>query len=433
MSELRLSFLADLQWRGQLHQTTAGPQLEQHLALPGRVGYCGFDPTKDSLTIGNLLQLVLLRRFQDAGHVPIVLMGGGTGLIGDPSGKDAERTLLGSEQIEANVAGQRRIIERLIDLDPKRENAASIENNASWLAPLRFIDVLRDVGKHFSVNAMIQRDSVRERLQNRDQGISYTEFSYMLLQAYDFLHLKRTRACSVQLAGSDQYGNIVSGIDLIHRTLGHHSEAYGVTTPLLTRADGKKIGKTEHGAIWLSAERTSPYAFYQYFINTEDDDVVSFLKWFTLRTQSEIEALAARQLAAPHLREAQRELARELTRTLHGDSELVKVEAATQALFSGDVRALSEELLAEVIADVPHTQHDRQQLSGEGVALIDLLPLTSLAGSKREARQFLEAGAVLVNGEKAQLDQRLSSAQLLHGRTILLKRGKKLWHATRWE
>jgi tyrosyl-tRNA synthetase len=426
------SFLHELEWRGLLHQTTSRDALTEHLKTPGRVAYCGFDPTKDSLTIGNLLPILGLRRFQDAGHKPLVLMGGGTGLIGDPSGKDDERSLLTREQVAANVAAQRRIFERLIDLDPKRSNAAHIQNNADWLEPLRFVDVLRDVGKHFSVNAMIARDSVRERLNNRDQGISYTEFSYMLLQAYDFLHLHKSQGCTIQMAGSDQYGNIVSGIDLIHRTLGADAEAYAVTMPLLTRSDGKKIGKTAQGAMWLSADRTTPYALYQYFLNTEDADVVSFLKWFTLRTQSEVSALAEQHLHKPEARIAQRELAREVTRLVHGDSELTKAEAASTALFSGDVRSLAKDLLAEVFADVPHTDHDKNQLAGEGVALLDLLPQTSLASSKREARQFLEAGAVLVNGERASLDQRLTAAQLLHGESILIKRGKKLWHATRW-
>jgi tyrosyl-tRNA synthetase len=426
-------FLHELRWRCLLHQATALEALEAHLATPGRVAYCGFDPTKDSLTIGNLLPVILLRRWQEAGHKPIVLMGGGTGLIGDPSGKDAERTLLPREQIEANVAGQRRVMERLIDLDPKRPNAAVIVNNADWLCNLGFLEVLRDVGKHFSVNAMIQRDSVKERLNHRDQGISYTEFSYMLLQAYDFLHLRRALNCTVQVAGSDQYGNIVSGIDLIHRTLGGQTEAFGVTIPLLTKSDGKKIGKTEQGAIWLTADRTSPYAFYQYFINSDDADVISFLKWFTLREQADIQEIAQHHTEAPHLRHAQRELARELTRLVHGADEVAKVEAASQALFSGEVASLSADMLSEVFADVPHTRHDKLQLEGEGVSLLDLLPQTSLAGSKREARQFLEAGAVLVNGDKASVEQRVTRAQLLHGQTILLKRGKKLWHATRWE
>jgi tyrosyl-tRNA synthetase len=255
----------------------------------------------------------------------------------------------------------------------------------------------------------------------------------MLLQAYDFLHLKRSLGCTVQVAGSDQYGNIVAGIDLIHRTLGSDSEAYGVTTPLLKRADGKKLGKTEQGAIWLSPDRTSPYAFYQYFINTDDADVGVMLKWFSMKGEAELRELLDALAREPGARRAQRELAREVTRNVHGESELAKVEAASEALFSGEVQGLSRELLRDVFADVPHTEHAKEQLSGEGVALIELLPITTLASSKREARQFLEAGAVSVNGVRAALDQRLTASDLLHDQTILLKRGKKLWHATRWE
>jgi tyrosyl-tRNA synthetase len=427
-----LPFLDELRWRGLLHQTTGDDALAKHLATPGRVGYCGFDPTRDSLTIGNFVAIKLLMHYQQSGHKPIVLMGGGTGLIGDPSGKDAERQLLSHHDLEANIAGQRRIFERILDLDPKSKNAAVIVNNADWLSKLGYIEVLRDVGKHFSVNAMIQRDSVRERLHNREQGMSYTEFSYMLLQAYDFLHLKRSLDCTVQLAGSDQYGNIVSGIELVHRAYGRSEDAFGVTAPLVKRADGKKIGKTEQGAIWLSADRTSPYAFYQYWLNVDDADVISFLKWFTFLTQPDIEAIAAAHTAAPQKREAHRALAREMTNLIHGADELTKVEAATQALFGGDVRSLGEDMLRDVFSDVPHTQHDKGLLGGEGVPLVDLLAQTSLAASKREARQFLESGAVLVNGDKADLTRHLKAPDLLHGHTILLKRGKKLWHATRW-
>jgi tyrosyl-tRNA synthetase len=432
MAEGNKGVLEELRWRGMFHQATATDPLVKHLRTPGRIAYCGFDPTRDSLTIGNLVAITLLRHWQNAGHKPLILMGGGTGQIGDPSGKDAERTLMTQEQIRANVEAQRRIMEKLIDLDPKRDNAARIVNNADWLDKLGYIEVLREIGKHFSVNAMIQRDSVRDRLHNREQGISYTEFSYMLLQAYDFLHLHREVGCSVQLAGSDQYGNIVAGIDLIHRVLGHDREVYGITAPLLMKADGKKIGKTEQGAIWLSADRTSPYAFYQYWINVEDADVVPLLKWFTFLDQPAIEALADEHARAPENRVAHRALAREVTRAVHGESELAKVEAATKALFEGDVRSLPEDMLRDVFADVPHSQHDKNSLSGSGASLVDVLAETTLANSKREARQFLQAGAVLVNGTKAGVDARLSSEHLLHGHTILLKRGKKLWHATQW-
>lgn len=439
-SATSLPFLDELKWRGLLHQTTAGDELVKHLAKLGRVTYCGFDPTSESLTIGNFIQIKLLMHWQQAGHKPIVLMGGGTGLIGDPSGKDAERQMCSPEQVEANVAGQRRIFERLLDFNPKKPNAAVIVNNADWLTRLGFIEVLRDIGKYFSVNTMIQKESVKERLHNREQGISYTEFSYMVLQAYDFLHLRRTMNCTVQTAGSDQYGNIVAGIDLIRREFGPAGEggqAFGITSPLVKSASGKKIGKTEKGAVWLTADRTSPYAFYQYWINVEDQDAGSYLRWFTMMNQDQVEDITRQHEAAPHLRIAQRELARSMTRLIHGETELSRVEAASQALFSGggggDVRGLDEALLDEVFADVPHSSHARSALDGQGVALAELLPQTSLATSKREAREFISSGAISINGTKVDNgDRKLTTADLLHGRTILLKRGKKQWHATKW-
>jgi tyrosyl-tRNA synthetase len=430
--------LGELSWRGLLHQATApAAELDAYLTTPGRVAYCGFDPTSDSLTQGNFVALKLLMHWQRAGHTPIVVMGGGTGLIGDPSGKDAERQLLNRKQIEANVAGQRRVCERLLDFDPKRPNHAILVNNVDWLDKLGYIEVLRDVGKHFSVNAMIQKDSVRARLEQREQGISYTEFSYVILQAYDFLHLRRTLNCTVQMAGSDQYGNIVAGIDLIRRQLGSgpdgRVEAYGITAPLLTRADGKKIGKTEQGSIWLSAERTSPYAFYQYWVNVEDGDVISFLKWFTFLNADTIAEIEAQHGKAPHERAAQRRLAGELTSLVHGEAERMRVEAASRALFDGDVRSLDAATIAEVFADVPHSTHASSLLAGDGASLVDLLPQTSLAASKREAREFLAKGAVAVNGERAAPDRKLTTADLLHGARILLRRGKRNWHATEWQ
>ena len=425
-------FLDELRWRGLLHQTTAGDELVKHLSTPGRVAYCGFDPTSDSLTIGNFIQIKLLMHWQAAGHKPIVVVGGGTGLIGDPSGKDAERTLMTREQDEANVNGQRRIMEKLLDFNSKNPNAATIVNNADWLDTLKFLDVLRDVGKHFSVNTMIQKDSVKERLHNREQGISFTEFSYQILQAYDFLHLRKTMNCTVQTAGSDQYGNIVAGIDLIRREMGP-DQAFGVTSVLVKAASGKKIGKTEKGAVWLTADRTSPYAFYQYWINVDDQDVISFLKWFTMMNQDQVDDLARQHESAPHLRAAHRELARTMTRLIHGESALKQVEAASEALFSGEVKSLDQKMLEEVFADVPHSSHPRNSLEGEGIDLVEFLPQTTLAASKREAREFLAGGAVAVNGQRVEANHRLTSKDLLHGRSILLKRGKKLWHATRWE
>jgi tyrosyl-tRNA synthetase len=429
-------FLAELKWRGMLHQTSATEaEVTAHLAGGSRTGYAGFDPTADSLHIGNFIPIKVLMHFQQAGHAPIALMGGGTGLIGDPSGKDNERQLMTAEHTAANVAGCFRVLERFLDFSPSRKNRAQLVNNADWLQKLGFIEVLRDVGKHFSVNAMIQKDSVRERLNNREQGISYTEFSYMLLQAYDFLHLKREHGCSIQMSGSDQFGNIAAGVDLIHRTYGRDGDqgaAYGITAPLLTRADGKKFGKSEQGAIWLSADRTSPYALYQFFVNVEDADVISLLKWYTFMSREQIEAIATAHAAAPERREAQRELARAMTATVHGKDELARVEAASHALFGGDVRALDERTLGEVFADVPHSDHAIGTLDAPGHSLVELLPATTLAGSKREARQFLESGAIAVNGERVGAEHRLTRSDLLHGARILLRRGKRQWHATRW-
>ena len=433
-------FLHELEWRGLLHQT-AGEGLDAFLRTPGRAGYAGFDPTADSLTIGNLIPITMLTHWQRAGHTPIALMGGGTGLIGDPSGKSAERPALTREQVEANVDAQRRILERLLDFDDSRPNRAKLVNNIDWLEPIGYIEMLREVGKYFSVNAMIQRESVAQRLHHRDHGISYTEFSYMILQAYDFLHLARTLDCRVQMGGSDQFGNILSGIDLIRR-LFHAapsepedtelSPAFGITAPLVTRADGGKIGKSESGAIWLSADKTSPYRFYQFWLNADDADVVRFLKWFTLLDRAEIESLEQAHLAAPHQREAHRALARHMTALIHGETERDRAEAAAKALFSGEVRALDAAMLREVAGDVPSSDHARSALEGGGMTLVDLLSQTTLAASKREARQFLDSGAVSVNGDRINADRTLTAADLLHGELILLKRGKKHWHATRW-
>ena len=427
------NFLAQLRWRDLLHQT-AGQNIEKHLIQPGRVGYCGFDPTADSLTVGNFIAIKMLMHWQRAGHKPIVVMGGGTGLIGDPSGKDSERLLLTAEQVQHNIEQQRRIFEKLLDFDTQKPNAAIIVNNHDWLKKLGYIDVLRDVGKHFSVNTMIQKDSVRERLHNREQGISYTEFSYMLLQAYDFLHLRRQYNCTVQIAGSDQFGNIVAGMDLIRRDLGaEQGHSFAITNKLVTRADGQKIGKTAGNAVWLTADRTSAYQFYQFWINTEDADVIKFLRWFTFLDQSSIDLLEQEQQQAPHLRPAQRALAQHMTELVHGAAAVNSVEHAAMALFGqGDVRALDETLLREVFADVPHSTHNKDLLDGAGTSLLELLVNTSLAQSKREAREFLHNNAIAVNGEKAKPEYQLSSADLLHGHTILLRRGKKSWHATKW-
>jgi len=419
-------FVDELRWRGLLHQSTS-ESIDEYLSTPGRAGYAGFDPTGDSLTIGNAVPMLILARWQHHGHRPIVLMGGGTGLIGDPSGKSAERQLQSAEQVRHNVESQRRIFERVIDFSGAA--GAEIVDNAEWLSKLGFIEVLRDVGKHFSVNQMIARDSVAARLNNREQGISYTEFSYMILQAYDFLHLCRTKGCRVQLGGSDQFGNIVSGIDLIRRCEG--GEAYGITNPLVTAADGSKIGKTEKGAIWVTADRTSPYRFHQYWMNTSDADAGRYLRWFTFLPREQIEALEASCTARPEAREAQHALADEMTTLFHGEHETQRARAAAAALFSGEVRSLDAALVTEIASELPASELPSNRLEGAGVPLVDLLPETSLARSKREAREFLAAGAITVNGERATADAVLRKADLLHGTIALLRRGKKQWHAVR--
>lgn len=420
--------LDDLDARGLLHQATSRTDLARHLSQPRRV-YCGFDPTRASLTIGNLVSILLLRRFQLAGHAPVVVMGGGTGLIGDPSGKDAERQLLTPELVRENVAGQRPIFESLLDFDGP--HAATIVNNADWLESLRYVDVLRDVGKHFSVNMMIQKDSVRARLEEREHGISYTEFSYMILQSYDFAHLARTRDVTIQVGGSDQWGNIVAGVDLTRRV--HGLEVFGLTTPLLTKSDGGKFGKTEQGAIWLTAEGTSPYAFYQFWINAADDDVARFLHVFSLRPLTEIAAVLAQHAANPALRTAQQALAEELTRMLHGEAGLADAKRATAALFSGDVKSLSSQLLDDVFRGAPSTSLDRGLLAGDGLSVVDLLTLADVAKSKREARQYLSSGAVSLNGERVSEEHRIGSGNLLHDRLVLIRRGKKTWHVCRFD
>lgn len=434
------TLLNELEWRGQLYQATDRDALQAHLdaadkAAGGRAVYCGFDPTADSLTIGNLVPIMLLRRFQKHGHTPVVIMGGGTGLIGDPSGKDDERRLLGPDDVAANIARQRLIFESLLDFDASKPNAARIVNNHDWLGKISFIEALRDIGKHFSVNQMIQRDTVRKRLEDREHGISYTEFSYMLLQAYDYLHLFREMGVTIQAAGSDQWGNIVSGVDLIRRIEGldddGNARSFGLTAPLLVKSDGGKFGKTEKGAIWLSAERTSPYAYYQFWINADDADALNYLRIFTDLPKDQIDALEERHAEAPHQREAQKTVAREATRTLHGAEALARAEAATDALFSGDVTGLDLATLREVFADVPHSDHDKADI-GPGMPMLDLVAGTSLVKSRREAKEFLASGAITLNGEKVGIDDAITTERLLHGQIALLRRGKKSWHVTRW-
>jgi tyrosyl-tRNA synthetase len=423
-----MDVLTDLAFRGQLYQQTDPEGLKKHLEEPRKV-YAGFDPTKDSLGVGNLVQIILLRRFQQAGHTPVVVMGGGTGMIGDPSGKSAERTIMSVEQVAHNVASQRKIFERLLRFDGP--NAAVLVNNADWLTKLGFIEVLRDIGKHFSVNMMIQKDSVRERLNNRDQGISYTEFSYMLLQAYDFSYLLEHHGVTLQAAGSDQWGNIVAGVDLIRRT--QQREAFGLTTPLITKADGTKFGKTETGNIWLNADRTSPYSFYQFWVNAGDQDIPKYLRTFSFFSHDEIDALEAEHAQNPGARAAHRALAKHMTELVHGAEGLEQAQKATDALFSGNVGDLSQASIADLFGSAPSARLTREKLAGAGYAVVDLLVDAAVVKSKREAREFLSNGAILINGRQPGPEAHLNADWLLHGEVLLIRRGKKLWHVARFD
>lgn len=405
--------LAELRWRGLFHDATPG--LEAHLREP-RVAYCGFDPTAPSLQLGNLVPVMLLRHLQRAGHTPIVLMGGGTGLIGDPSGKSSERPLLPRDELRANLERQRAQFARFLDFGG-RPSRALMRDNAEWLEPATLVTFLRDVGKHFTVNVMLQKESVKARL---DGGLSYTEFSYMLLQAYDFLELYRREKCTLQVGGSDQWGNITAGADLIRRAAG--GEAHALVAPLVTAPSGAKFGKTEAGAIYLDAAMTSPYKFYQYWINVDDRDAEGYLKLFTSLGQEEIGSLAAEQRRAPAARTAQRRLADELTTLVHGADATAGVAAASRLLFGDlDVRGADARTFDVLAGELPTAV-----LSADGGAVTDALVAVGLAKSKSEARRAIEQGGVYVNEERVTDSARaLGDGDWLAGRSVLLRKGKK--------
>ena len=405
---------AELGWRGFVHHATE--HLQRHLAEQRRTVYCGFDPTAPSLQLGNLMPLMLLRHFQLHGHKPIVLIGGGTGLIGDPSGKRGERPLLTREQIRENLQRQRDQMQRLLDFDPGPA-AAEVMDNAKWLVEQRLIDFLRDVGKHFTVNLMMQKEAVKARL---DTGISYTEFSYMLLQAYDFLHLFRTRGCTLQVGGSDQWGNITAGIDLIRRVEG--GEAHGLVAPLVTTASGAKFGKSEAGAIWLDPALTSPYAFYQFWVNTDDRDTESHLKLFSLKSPEELKQLLHRAKQNPASREAQRALAAEVTERIHGDA-VQSAMVASEILFGDfDPHEASGSVFDTLAREIPTTIIP----SKDGLTLVDAVVQGGLAKSKSEARRSIEQGGVYVNQRRVKdAARRIEPADWLADRNVLLRKGKK--------
>lgn len=410
---------AELQWRRLVHQATDPVLLPKLLDQDVLVGYIGFDPTADSLHVGHLLQLTLLRRLQDAGHRPIALLGGGTGLIGDPSFRSDERVLLTADQLHANKAAIKGQLERFLDFG---QEGAILEDNATWLMSVGLLDFLRDVGKLFSVNDMIRKDSVRSRLEGREQGISFTEFSYMLLQAWDFLQLFDRYGCRLQLGGSDQWGNIIEGVDLIRRL--RETQAFGLTSPLITKADGTKFGKTESGTVWLDARRTSPYEFFQYWIRTSDAEVGDYLRYFTFLERDAIEQLDRATDAHPERREAQRELARQVTILVHGEDETARAERAAAVLFTPEVAGLDEDTLRASLADAPSLPVQPSELA-DGISLVEALVRTGLAASRSDARRQLQAGGVYVNGHRADADKSLGPGDALHAHYVILRRGPR--------
>ena len=421
-------FITELKRRDLLVQYTS-PEIEAHLARGPAVGYIGFDPTADSLHVGSLTQLINLMRLQRAGHRPIAVVGGATGLIGDPSGKESERTLLSREQLDANLAGMQAQIERLIDLTPGK---GIVVNNFDWLGEVRLLEFLRDIGKHFSINQMIVRDSVRVRLETREHGISYTEFSYMLLQSYDFLALHDRYNCTLQMGATDQWGNIVSGADLVRRLRG--VEVFGLTTPLVTRADGKKFGKSESGNIWLDPRRTSPYQFYQFWINQEDADVERFLKMFTFLPVEEIDQIVRTHAGAPEQRQAQSRLAAEITRLVHGDAALASAQRTTDVLFSkeGDVRSLSESELRDAFRGAPSTILAPPKLGTHEAGIVAVATDAGLYPSRGQAKKDLPNGALSINGTAVtDIARVLTPDDVLSGGFIVLRKGRKHYHVVR--
>ncbi|MFO0923728.1 MAG: tyrosine--tRNA ligase [Pirellulales bacterium] len=412
--------LKELDWRGLIHQCTDRATL-QELLKTSQVVYAGFDPTSDSLHVGSLLPLMMLRRFQKAGHRPIAVVGGATGMVGDPSGKSDERNLLSKEVLEANVAGLEQQMRGFLDFDGP--SGAKLVNNYDWTKGISFLDFLRDIGKNVPVNVMLTKDSVKSRLERQDSGLSYTEFSYMLLQAFDFAYLAKTHQCSLQIGGSDQWGNITAGIDLGRRM--HGKALYGLTCPLLLTSDGRKMGKTERGAVYLSASKTSPFAFYQYFVNVEDVDVMMVLRYLTEIEQEEILELEKATKEAPHERRAQKRLAESLTELVHGKAGLDAAKRATDTLFGAAIEDLNDAQLMDIFADVPSKTLQRQRLE-EGLSIVDALVESELAKSKGEGRRLVEGGGIYLNNRKIEgIDRVLSASDLASETVMVLRSGKR--------
>jgi len=414
---------SELEWRGMLSESTEGVR-EALLASP-LTGYIGFDPTAPSLHVGSLLTVMGLARLQRGGHKPIAIVGGGTGMIGDPSGKSQERVLLSRDEVDANVAGIRAQLEKFLDFNT-RVNPARIVNNVEWLGTIDLLSYLRDVGKHFTVNYMLQKESVARRLESED-GISYTEFSYLILQAYDYLQLLDRYGCTLQLGGSDQWGNITAGIELIRKLRG--KKVHGLVWPLMTTSSGVKFGKTEAGAVWLDAQRTSPFHFYQFWFNTDDRDVVRYLKLFTFLGRETIDELARATSDRPESREAQRALAREVTTIVHGADHVTRAERAAAVLFNEPLTAAAVDDVLMVLADAPSSE---VTLPDNGISLVELLATVKLASSRSEATRLVKSGGVYVNNVRAHDEKaRLTIADAVGGEVIVLRKGRKDQHVVR--
>ncbi|HDG9591352.1 TPA: tyrosine--tRNA ligase [Staphylococcus aureus] len=415
--------IEDLKWRGLIYQQTDEQGIEDLLNKEQVTLYCGADPTADSLHIGHLIPFLTLRRFQEHGHRPIVLIGGGTGMIGDPSGKSEERVLQTEEQVDKNIEGISKQMHNIFEFGT--DHGAVLVNNRDWLGQISLISFLRDYGKHVGVNYMLGKDSIQSRLEH---GISYTEFTYTILQAIDFGHLNRELNCKIQVGGSDQWGNITSGIELMRRMYGQ-TDAYGLTIPLVTKSDGKKFGKSESGAVWLDAEKTSPYEFYQFWINQSDEDVIKFLKYFTFLGKEEIDRLEQSKNEAPHLREAQKTLAEEVTKFIHGEDALNDAIRISQALFSGDLKSLSAKELKDGFKDVPQVT-----LSNDTTNIVEVLIETGISPSKRQAREDVNNGAIYINGERQQdVNYALAPEDKIDGEFTIIRRGKKKYFMVNYQ
>jgi tyrosyl-tRNA synthetase len=421
-----MNVFEEFQWRGMLYDASEG--LEEALTNQRMTGYIGFDPTAASLHVGSLLPIMGLVRLQQHGHAPIALVGGGTGMIGDPSGKTQERQLLSKEQIEYNLEGIKAQLSLFLDFET-RINRAMLINNADWLVPSSMVDFLRDVGKHFTVNYMLAKESVKRRFEEGD-GISFTEFSYMLLQAYDFLVLHDRFGCRLQMGGSDQWGNIVAGTELIRKMRG--ARGYGMVFPLVTTSAGVKFGKTEAGSVWLDPNLTSPYRFYQFWINTDDSDVVNYLKFFTMLDQQAIAEMATLVAVSPEKREAQKRLAEEVTRMVHGESNLRKTIQASRVFFGGEIADLSASDVLDIFEEVPSRNIPRDTLSGEGLPLVDLVIACGYAASKGAARRLIESGGIYVNNRRvSDVKATISLPSLVEGQYLVLRKGSREYHLVR--